>query len=313
MNGNSLQNYKDSVICSNTNKGWPLVNQSTDNTGNPNPIYSTNVGTLLNGQNTPKINWGSPTVPDRILYSNGLWNSASSSSSSSKSGNGFAIFGTIISSLGAVFSLVPLISMFISKKDGDSAQNTGFSKSERKEISQNTVDYEDDMSALNQNILAAQGLDENTKPETLKNASNGLMNSITRINGKINEASNYITTAETTKKNANKALTDENITLGNLMNEERSLTNTIETLEKQDNLSDEDKKKLADAKDRLTKVKKEIATSKNTVSQLQTTIKQQDEIIKANQQILNTLNDRVATAKGLQDKIHQWLPDGYKE
>ena len=311
MSGNSLQKYKDSVICSNTNKGWPLVNQSTDNTGNPNRIYSTNVGTLLNGQNTPQINWGSPTVPDRILYSNGLWNSASSSSSSSKSGNGFAIFGTIISSLGAVFSLLPLISMFTSKKDGDSAQNTGFSKSERKEISQNTTNSNDSMTALNSCINTANSVDENTSSETLANVNNNLKKAIETAEAQKSDALRNVETAKAAKKPKTRALQNEQVIMDGLLNEKADLTKEIGDLKKQlenSELSDKQKDTIKKQIDNLEKQLKEtedkIEDSQKKIDDIQAAIDVQDEIIKRNTQTSNAIETRLKAARQAAAKVN---------
>lgn len=316
--GNSFNDYVknlaktniDPVICSGTNKGWPLVNQSTDNTGNPNPIYSTNVGTLLNGQNTPKINWGSPTVPDRILYSNGLWNSASSSSSSSKSGNGWAIAGWVVSGISTLFGLaLPLASFFTSKKDN--ANNAGFSKAERKEISQNTTNSNDSMTALNSCINTANSVDENTSSETLANVNNNLKKAIETAEAQKSDALRNVETAKAAKKPKTRALQNEQVIMDGLLNEKADLTKEIGDLKKQlenSELSDEQKDTIKKQIDNLEKQLKEtedkIEDSQKKIDDIQAAIDVQDEIIKRNTQTSNAIETRLKAARQAAAKVN---------
>ena len=312
MSGNSLQNYKDSVICSNTNKGWPLVNQSTDYTGNSNRIYSTNVGTILNGQNTPTINWNSPTVPDRILATNGLY-SLSTSSSTSSGMNGWAIFGLIMGGLGALGSIaLPLISLFKSKNDN--GQNTGFSKAENKEIARNTANSEDSMTALNSNINTANSVDENTSAETLADINKNLTSAISRAEDEKNEALRGIREAQANKNTKTSELRSEQTIMDGLLNEKAKITNDIDKLKKQlDNpeISDEQKdaiKKQIDALEKQLKDKEdEIDKSQRKIDDIQAEIAVQDEIINRNTQTANTIEARLKSARTAAAKVDNMI------
>lgn len=308
---NSFNLYKDSVISSGTNKGWPQVDQSTDNTGNPNRIYSTNVGTVLNGQNTPTINWNSPTVPDRILYSNGLWNS---SSSSSKSGNGLAILGTVIGALGAIGGVaLPIFSLVAAKKEND-AQLAGFSRSERKEISKGTTNSEDTMTALNSCVSTANGVDENTSSETLIKVNNNLTKSIDTAEAQKSEALRNAETAKATKNTKTQALQSEQAVMDGLLNEKANLTNKIGDLKKQlDNpeLSDEKKseikKEIAELNKDLKEIEDKIEDSQKKIDNIQAEIDVQDEIISQNTQTANTIETRLETAREAVAKVNNMI------
>lgn len=302
-NSNSLNQYRDGVICAGTNKGWPLVNQSTDNTGNPNRIYSTNVGTILNGQNTPTINWNSPTVPDRILTTNGIYSPVSVSSSDSGK-NGLAIFGMVLGGLGALGSIaLPLISLFASK-NSNNAQNAGFSRAERKEISRGTTNSEDSMTALNSCVSTANGVDENTSSETLTNINNNLINAIETAEAQKSEALRNAETAKATKNTKIQALRSEQAIKDGLLNEKANLKNKIGDLKKQlDNpeISDAQKdaiKKQIDVLDKqLKETEDKIKESQNKIDDIQAEIDVQDEIINRNTQTANTFEARIKAAR----------------
>ncbi len=310
---NSFSKYKDSVICSNTNKGWPLVNQSIDNTGNPNRIYSTNVGTILNGQNAQKMDWNIPDYQkkkDRILTTNGIYGSYSSSSSSSDSGNGWAIAGWVVSGISTLFGLaLPLASFFTSKKDN--ANNAGFSKAERKEISQNTTNSNDSMTALNSCINTANGVDENTSSETLTNINNNLINAIETAEAQKSEALRNAETAKATKNTKIQALRSEQAIKDGLLNEKANLINKIGDLKKQlDNpeISDAQKdaiKKQIDVLDKqLKETEDKIKESQNKIDDIQAEIDVQDEIINRNTQTANTFEARIKAARQAAAKVN---------
>ncbi len=311
MSGNSLQQYRDGVICSNTNKGWPQVNQSTDNTGNPNRMYSTNVGTILNGQNTPTINWNSPTVPDRILATNGLYSPVSSSSSSSGK-NGWAIAGMVLGGVGALGSIaLPLISLFKSKNEN--AQNAGFSKSERKEISRNTQDSEDSMTALNSCISTASSVDENTSQDTLLNINNNLTNAINTAEAQKSAALRNAETAKATKNTKTQALQSEQSVMDGLLNQKASISAQIDNLEKQDtsNMTDEQKaelkQKISDLKKQLKDVEDNIDKSQKKIDDLQAAIDVQDEIINQNTQTASAIEARLKSARTAAAKVDNMI------
>ena len=307
---NSFNLYKDSVICSGTNKGWPLVDQSTDNTGNSNRIYSTNVGTILNGQNTPTINWNSPTVPDRILTTNGIYSPVSVSSSDSGK-NGLAIFGMVLGSLGALGSIaLPLISLFASK-NSNNAQNAGFSRAERKEISQNTTNSNDSMTALNSCINTANSVDENTSSETLANVNNNLKKAIETAEAQKSDALRNVETAKATKKPKTRALQNEQVIMDGLLNEKADLTTKIGDLKKQlenSELSDEQKDSINKQIDSLEKQLKEtedkIEDSQKKIDDIQAAIDVQDEIIKRNTQTSNAIETRLKAARQAAAKVN---------
>lgn len=311
MSGNSLQNYKDSVICSNTNKGWPLVNQSTDYTGNSNRIYSTNVGTILNGQNTPTINWNSPTVPDRILATNGLYSSSTSSSTSSGM-NGWAIFGLIMGGLGALGSIaLPLISLFKSKNDN--GQNAGFSKAENKEIARNTANSEDSMTALNSNINTANSVDENTSAETLADINKNLTAAINRAEAEKSKALRNKSEAEANKNTKTSELRSEQTVMDGLLNQKADISSKIDKLEKQDtsNMTDDQKaelkQKIADLKQQLKDIEDDIDESQRKIDDIQAEIAVQDEIINRNTQTANTIESRLKSARTAAAKVNNMI------
>ena len=309
-NSNSLNQYRDGVICAGTNKGWPLVNQSTDNTGNPNRIYSTNVGTILNGQNTPTINWNSPTVPDRILTTNGIYSPVSVSSSDSGK-NGLAIFGMVLGGLGALGSIaLPLISLFASK-NSNNAQNAGFSRAERKEISQNTTNSNDSMTALNSCINTANSVDENTSSETLANVNNNLKKAIETAEAQKSDALRNVETAKAAKKPKTRALQNEQVIMDGLLNEKADLTKEIGDLKKQlenSELSDEQKDTIKKQIDNLEKQLKEtedkIEDSQKKIDDIQAAIDVQDEIIKRNTQTSNAIETRLKAARQAAAKVN---------
>ena len=306
---NSLQQYKDGVICSGTNKGWPQINQSTDYTGSTNRQQTVNVGTVLNGQNTPKINWNSPTVPDRILYSNGLW-SSSSSSSSSQSGNGLAVLGMVLGGLGALGGIaVPIFSMIGAKKEAG-GQNAGFSRSERKEISQNTQNADNAMTALNSCISTAENVDENTSSETLADINTNLMTAITTAEAQKSDALRKAETAKNTLNTKNQDLIKEETKRNGLLNEQTNIESQIDNLEKTDtsNMTDEQKsqlkKQISELKKQLKEIEKKISDSDKIIKQLEADIDVQEKIIEQNTDTANTIEKRLQSARSAASNLN---------
>lgn len=296
---NSLMDYRNEISAA-TNKGWPLIPQNQDFTGHPNKQYTINVGTVLNGQNTPQINWNSPLVPDSILSSNGLIGTTTSSSSTDSGMNGWTIAGLAISALGVAGSIAaPIISLIKSKKDGNT-QGSEFSKAERKEIAQNTPEHEDYVSNLNSCIQTAEGIDKNTgvttAGETLKNLTNAIK-AATEIK---NEASRKITTAQATIKNKRKDLTNEQNTRNDLSisitNTENELSSLKERL-KADNLTEEEKNELNTQIENLEKdiekMKKDRNKCDENIDKLNAEIEVQQQIIDNNTQIETTIDARI--------------------
>lgn len=310
---NSLMDYRNEISAA-TNKGWPLIPQNQDFTGHPNKQYTINVGTVLNGQNTPQINWNSPLVPDSILSSNGLIGTTTSSSSTDSGMNGWTIAGLAISALGVAGSIAaPIISLIKSKKDGNT-QGSEFSKAERKEITRNTTDSNDSMTALNSCINTANGVDENTSSETLVNINNNLTDAITNAENQKSEALRNAKTAKATKGTKVTALQTEQAVMDGLLNQKTEIGANIDEQQKildDPNASDEAKnnakKLLEEYKNSLKEVEKQIKESDKKIKQLESDIALQDEIIEQNTNTANTIETRLKAARAAASKVNNMI------
>ena len=310
---NSLMDYRNEISAA-TNKGWPLIPQNQDFTGHPNKQYTINVGTVLNGQNTPQINWNSPLVPDSILSSNGLIGTTTSSSSTDSGMNGWTIAGLAISALGVAGSIAaPIISLIKSKKDGNT-QGSEFSKAERKEIARNTTDSNDSMTALNSCINTANGVDKNTSSGTLLNINNNLTQAITNAENQKNEALRNAETAKATKRTKVTALQTEQAVMDGLLNQKTEIGANIDEQQKildNPNASDEDKNNakelLEEYKNSLKEVEKQIKESDKKIKQLESDIALQDEIIEQNTNTANTIETRLNAAREAASKVNHMI------
>ena len=306
---NSLMDYRNEISAA-TNKGWPLIPQNQDFTGHPNKQYTINVGTVLNGQNTPQINWNSPLVPDSILSSNGLIGTTTSSSSTDSGMNGWTIAGLAISALGVAGSIAaPIISLIKSKKDGNT-QGSEFSKAERKEIAQNTPEHEDYVSNLNSCIQTAEGIDKNTDDTTAGAALQNLTHAISAAQGIKDEAVRKIETANTTITNAKKELLTaetERDRLSNSITEKGKKLNDLKKQLNDDNLSDEDKNTIKTQIEALEKEIKKLERQKETyeenIANLNAKIEVQQQIVDNNTQIRDTIETRITAGRGAVAKI----------
>ncbi len=310
---NSLMDYRNEISAA-TNKGWPLIPQNQDFTGHPNKQYTINVGTVLNGQNTPQINWNSPLVPDSILSSNGLIGTTTSSSSTDSGMNGWTIAGLAISALGVAGSIAaPIISLIKSKKDGNT-QGSEFSKAERKEITRNTTDSNDSMTALNSCINTANGVDKNTSSGTLVNINNNLTQAIKNAENQKNEALRNAETAKATKRTKVTALQTEQAVMDGLLNQKTEIGANIDKQQKildDPNASDEDKNNakelLEEYKNSLKEVEKQIKESDKKIKQLESDIALQDEIIEQNTNTANTIETRLNAAREAASKVNNMI------